>query len=279
MREELRLTAPRPAVLAGLVPDPEVPQPARVPAELDGRAGSRVADPRTPFWELRDREQAASRTVERPAIAALAASRRGAGRSGQRGAAGGGNGGPSASLSSYASPAGSSISTSGSRSSSPSATCSSTTSAAGSSASTCKRATHLGTRELERAHEREPVTAPLEASRVEGSDARTSQGSFEARPWKPCSTSPTRHDAPAFGAASCQPPRYEAVHTSSGRSPAHRSLRGERWTAEHPPAGRHVDQLEDLRTVDRIDEREQLLRAKDDHGVGRLGAASRRRRV
>ena len=70
-REELRLTAPRPAVLAGLVPDPEVPQPARVPAELDGRAGSRVADPRTPFRKLRDREQAASRTVERPPVAAL----------------------------------------------------------------------------------------------------------------------------------------------------------------------------------------------------------------
>ena len=43
-REELRLPAPRPSVLAGLVPEPEVPQPARVPRELDGRPGLRVAD-------------------------------------------------------------------------------------------------------------------------------------------------------------------------------------------------------------------------------------------
>ena len=49
--------------------------------------------------------------------------------------------------------------------------------------------------------------------------------------------------------------------------------------AEQAPPGGQVHELEDLGPVGRIDEREQLLRAQNDHGAGRLDAASRSRRV
>ena len=137
---------------------------------------------------------------------------------------------------------------------------------------------HLGTGELERAHEREPVTAPLERrggglgrEHLPGIVRRSSVEAVLDVSDATRRTCVRRRELPASAVGGG--PRF------LGQIPGDRRLGRERRAAEQPPSGRQVHELEDLGPVGRIDEREQLLRAQDDHGVGRLGAASRSRRV
>ncbi len=275
--EELRLAAPPPAVRARLVPDPDMPEPACVPGEVDRHAGPRVANAHTPLREVRHREQAASRTVERPAIAALARAveeqhvgpARGIGRGNRR---------PVRLAELVRQTCGKVDLDLGLEELEPECHVLEHDERGRLERLHMQASHDVGTRELDRALEREPVAPPFER-RPRGLGREHLPGVVRGT-----SVEAVLHVAHAAHRTGVRGRELPAATVRGGphvlrEVACHRSLRGERWTAQHPPAGRHVDQLEDLRPVGGIDDREELLRAKDDHGVGRLGAASSRRRV
>ena len=202
-REDLRLAAPGAAVEPCLVPEPAVAQPVGVPGELEPLAAGGLRTSRGPPAARRRQQRLRGRSSgQRSQRSTEPSSSR---ASGQVQASAGGIGGPSASRARTRGPA--------EARSPPRA-----------------RAARAHGQVLDRDERHPLLTAgasterstrcpPARARRRHGGRGRSTRarsgcrppltvhGSIEARPWKPWREPATSQAVPAFGSATCQPPR------------------------------------------------------------------------